>query len=108
MLRELKLFRTLLDQSNDAIEVTDPQTLRFLDVNERACVELGYTREELLTMTVFDIDPGVTPTLVARVGEELRKSGSVSVEGVHRRKDGTSFPVEVSLKRVLFNREYAG
>src|ERR1700716_1469201 len=40
MVRELTLFRTLLDQSNDAIEVVDPETLRFLDVNERACVEL--------------------------------------------------------------------
>src|SRR3979490_1230096 len=34
MLRELTLFRTLLDQSNDVIEVIDPETLRFLDVNE--------------------------------------------------------------------------
>src|SRR5271170_5608430 len=42
LLHELTLFRTLLDQTNDAIEVIDPETLRFLDVNERACAELGY------------------------------------------------------------------
>jgi len=41
ILHELTLFRTLLDQSNDAIEVIDTETLRFLDVNEKACVELG-------------------------------------------------------------------
>jgi len=55
-IRELKLFRTLVDQTNDAIEVVDPETMRFLDVNEKACSELGYSREELLSMGVFDID----------------------------------------------------
>src|ERR1035437_6952922 len=59
-LQGLTLFRTLLDQSNDAILVTDPETLRFLDSNERAWTELGYSREELLWMTVFDIDPYIT------------------------------------------------
>src|SRR6266436_7184637 len=59
MLHELTLFRTLLDQSNDAIQVVDPETLRFLDVNERACLQLGYSREELLSMTVFDIDRNI-------------------------------------------------
>ena len=38
---ELKLFRTLVDQCNDAIEVVDPETLRFLDANERACSGAG-------------------------------------------------------------------
>ena len=41
------MFRTLVDQSNDAIKVVDPETLRFLDVNEKACSALGYSREEL-------------------------------------------------------------
>jgi PAS domain-containing protein len=33
----LRLFRALIDQSNDAVEVVDPETLRFLDVNDKAC-----------------------------------------------------------------------
>jgi PAS domain S-box-containing protein len=37
----LELFRSLIDQSNDAVEVVDPETLRFLDVNEKACKDLG-------------------------------------------------------------------
>lgn len=43
LIHDLTLFRTLLDQSDDAIEVVDPETLRFLDVNGRACVEVGYS-----------------------------------------------------------------
>jgi len=105
-LRELLLFRTLLDHSNDGIEVVDPETLRLLDVNEMECAQLGYSRQELLSMTIFDIDQKLTGDTVARVDEQLRENGFVILEGVHRRKDGTLFPVEVNLKRVLLGREY--
>jgi PAS domain S-box-containing protein len=106
LLHDLTLFRTLLDHSNDAIEVVDPETLRLLDVNERECVDLGYCREELLTMTVYDIDPRVDESMLARLLPELRASGFVMMESVHRRKDGTTFPVEVNIRRVLLEREY--
>jgi formate hydrogenlyase transcriptional activator len=105
-IRELKLFRTLVDQSNDAIEVVDPETLRFLDANEKACSELGYRREELLALGVFDIDPEVTESSVVKIKEELRKSGSLMIETIHRRKDGSTFPVEVSMRQVGLERDY--
>ncbi len=105
-IRELKLFRTLVDQCNDAMEVVDPETLRLLDVNEKACSALGYSREELLSLRVFDIDPMVTAASVARVIEQLKKCGSAVFESVHRRKEGSTFPVEVSLRRVQLDREY--
>jgi formate hydrogenlyase transcriptional activator len=105
-IRELKLFRTLVDQSNDAIEVVDPETLRFLDVNEKACTELGYSREELLSMGVFDIDPTVTEASAGKAIEALRKLGFVVREGLHRRKDGSTFPVEISAREVHLERDY--
>jgi PAS domain S-box-containing protein len=105
-IRELKLFRTLVDHCNDAIEVVDPETLRFLDVNEKACSELGYSREELLSMRVFDIDPVVTEASAAKALEKLRNSGSLVMDSLHRRKDGITFPVEVSMKRVQLERDY--
>ena len=105
-IRELKLFRTLLDQSNDAIKVIDPETLRFLDVNERACSELGYRREEMLSLKVFDIDPAVTESSVEKIKQELRELGSFMMETVHRRKDGSTFPVEVSMRQVELDRDY--
>jgi PAS domain-containing protein len=69
---DLKLFRTLIDNSNDAVEVVDPATLRFLDVHEKACKDLGYTREELLALTEYDIDRDVrgltsVPLLIPKV-----------------------------------------
>jgi PAS domain S-box-containing protein len=104
--RELKLFRALIDRSNDAIEVLEPQTLRFLDINEKACLDLGYSRKELLSLTVFDIDPTLDQSSLARLREELQKSGSVIREAIHRRKDGSTFPVEVNIKHVQLDQGY--
>jgi len=106
IITEQKLFRALIDQSNDGIEVVEPKTLRFLDTNQKACSELGYNREELLSMTLWDINPVITETSIAEMREELRRSGSLVIETLHRRKDGITFPVEVSMKRVLLDREY--
>jgi PAS domain S-box-containing protein len=105
-IRELKLFRTLVDQSNDAIKVVDPETLRFLDANEKACTELGYSREEFLSLGVFDIDPEATESAVAKIREELRESGFIVAERLHRRKDGSTLPVEISMRRVRLERDY--
>ena len=107
MFQELTLFRTLLDQSNDAIEVLDPETMRLLDVNGRACLELGYSREELLSMTVFDIDPLFDKGARAQMVAKLRESGSAIIESAHRRKDGTTFPVEMNLRIVQLDRGYS-
>jgi PAS domain S-box-containing protein len=106
LVRGLRLFRTLLDHSNDAIEVVEPRTLRLLDVNEKSCVELGYTRDELLSMTVFDIDPELTPDMLKNTVDQLFQHGFATLERTHRRKDGAIFPVEVNVRRVLLDKEY--
>lgn len=102
----LHLFRSLLDQSRDGIEVIEPESGRFLDVNEAGCRELGYTREELLEMRVSDINPAVTPSLWAKHVARVRARGALSGKGRHRRKDGTEFPVEFNTAWVRLDREY--
>ena len=68
----LRLFRKLIDESTDAIEVVDPETLRFLDVNDKCCRDLGYTRDELLSLKIFDIDPTVDGSLRGKNCETTR------------------------------------
>ena len=104
--RSLSLFRALIDQSSDAVEVVDPETLRFLDVNDQACKDLGYEREELLSMKVSDIDLAVDEACRTTVIEKLLNCGSMVKEAIHRRKDGSCFPVETSLKYVSLDRDY--
>ena len=102
----LRLFRTLVDNSIDAFEVIDPATGRILDASKIDCAELGYTREELLKLTVFDLDPTVNPADWPKHMEQIRRSGSLRTPGLHRRKDGRTFPVELSVKWVQLDREY--
>jgi two-component system cell cycle sensor histidine kinase/response regulator CckA len=102
----LLLFRSLIDHANDAIEVLDPETLRFLDVNETACRLHGYSREEYLSLTLQDISPDLrdvpSPELLARLLAKRRGP----FESRHQRKDGKIFPVEITVNLVEVDRNY--
>jgi PAS domain S-box-containing protein len=103
----LKLFRTLMDRSPDAIEVIDPETGRFLDFNETSCRRLGYTREEMLKLSIPDVlDTGDVPFSMQANLEESRRAGARTIESRHRRKDGSSFPIEINTQYVELDRPY--
>jgi PAS domain S-box-containing protein len=103
----LKLFRTLLDHVTDSIEVIDPVTGRFIDGNEKAWWNLGYTRDELFSLTVSDIDPLATSSIFQQRVSLLRDTGIPAVfECIHLRKDGTTFPVEINARLIRQGNEY--
>ncbi|MBF0292719.1 MAG: PAS domain S-box protein [Nitrospinae bacterium] len=96
-----QLFKDVINQSSDAIFIIDVATSRFIDVSEKACASLGYTREELLTMGVIDIENGLpSKSDWDDHIKELKKQGVMLLEGEHRRSDGGVFPVEVNVKIV--------
>ncbi|MBI3930282.1 MAG: PAS domain S-box protein [Armatimonadetes bacterium] len=88
-------YRRLFATVSDAIVLFDSDNLRFLDVNDAAVAAYGYSREELLRMTVLDVsaEPEQTRTSVrlAATGELAR----IPLR-FHLRKDGSAFPVEIS------------
>ena len=104
--RRLKLFRTLIDNSNDEVFVVDAGTLSVLDVNERACLDLRYTREQLLTMRVPDIAVNTDEKRIQRIHDELRATGKIVFEAEFRRSDGSCYPNEVSVSLVQADRPY--
>ena len=104
--QKLLLFRSLLDRTNDMIQVVDPVTGRFLDVNEACCTQLGYSRDEMLALRVVDVDTTLGAAGFTRSIETLRRTGIFMRESVHRRKEGTLIPVEVSVSFVRAEREY--
>lgn len=106
-LESLRLFRALVDQSSDAFEVIDLNSNRFIDINEQECRELGYSRAELLTMGVADVDPTIDPPTWAAFANRLRVAGQITGEGIHRRKDGSTFPIEYNARFVRLDRDYA-
>jgi len=88
-------YRALLNQAADAFFLHDLGG-RIIDVNQRACDSLGYSRDELLTMTVADIDETTSAQEIGNsYWQKLLPDWPVTVEMVHRRKDGMTYPVEV-------------
>ena len=94
-------FRKVLDQSGESILVVDPYSGRILDVNETATQTLGYGRDELLEMSLGSIEVGVELTSTESwqqwVDGFRSEREAKYVEGAHRRKDGSWFPVESSV-----------
>lgn len=93
---EDRLQRTqyAVDHAADQIFVIDKNG-HFLDVNEAACRRLGYTKEELLTMAVADIDPDCPREVWDICWTELRQSEQLRLERRHRSKSGEVYPIEV-------------
>ncbi len=98
--RSESVLSAIFHHANDAIFLhgLDEHGMpgRFLEVNRLACQRLGYSREELLTMSPRDIDATADAARVPRIMERLRRSGAISFEGAHQAADGHAIPVEVS------------
>ena len=95
--RSAERFHTLFKQASDAFFIHDFSGGKILDANECAFKNLGYTRDELLELNVSDIEISHTPETIVEICTRAEKGSPVIVEGVHRRKDGSTFPVEISL-----------
>ncbi len=100
-------YRALFTQSIQAIYLHDLDG-RIVDVNQVACLQSGFMREELLRRTVFDNHPQ-TPGVLFMSRETILalwrawpEGQRHLVEGVHVRKDGTSYPVEISTGSIAY------
>ena len=89
-------LRRLIEQAADAFFVHDLQG-NLIEVNGQACASLGYNREELLSMKVSDIERNLEPGGFESLWGNVLSGGPVTIEGLHWRKDGTEFPVEVRI-----------
>ncbi|HJS18919.1 MAG TPA: PAS domain S-box protein [Anaerolineales bacterium] len=102
---ELLQFRKVMDESSDALYLVDPETGRYIDFNKSAYERLGYSREELSQMSVIEVAEHLQNLQHWRKRVSLvRKSGELIFESVYRRKDGTSFPVEVSARMLAYGQ----
>lgn len=102
---ELLQFRKVMDESNDAIYMINPETGRYIDFNKRAYESLGYTSEELRQLGITDISEHTKNLSVWQQRVELvREKGELVYETIYRRKDGSALPAEVSAQML----EYGG
>ncbi|GAB6172807.1 hypothetical protein JCM15765_22850 [Paradesulfitobacterium aromaticivorans] len=97
---QAKLYQWIFENSLHEIYLFQPETLNFMAVNRGARENLGYTSEELSTMTPLDIKPEFDRQSFRKLLEPLIRGEQeqISFNTVHRRKDGSLYPVEVNLQ----------
>ncbi len=108
--QRMALLERAIDASIDAFFLVDRKA-RFRYVNATACRTLGYTREELLGMTVLDIDPDISPDALEDMIQNAFSGGVFFgelpiMERRHRTKAGHIFPVQLSTSLVEFQGEH--
>jgi two-component system sensor histidine kinase DevS len=96
---QMRRVLSALDAAEDALFVMDHDSLRFRYVNDGACRQLGYDRDELVGMTPMHVNPAMSVEEVRLAVDQVGgDQGSPRIyQTVHRRRDGTDVPVEVTL-----------
>ena len=87
-------FRAFVDHASDAFFLLD-EDWTVLDVNQQACIGLGYSRQELIGKHKSDFDAALDEPSIRHLQQRMVAGEAITFETRHRRKDGSSFPVEV-------------
>ena len=104
--QRMQLMEFSVDQMTDSALWID-EDAQIIFANDATCRNLGYTHDELLGMSVFDVDPGMTPELWPAHWEELKRERTLTFEARHLRKDGSIVPVEVNVNLLKgYEQEY--
>ena len=101
----LLLTQFSVDRASDNLFWLDDHA-RIIYANESACRCLGYTKEEMLSMTIHQVDPDFPPEAWIPHIEGLKKKGSLTFESRHKRKDGSLFPVEITGNYIEYNGRF--
>jgi diguanylate cyclase (GGDEF)-like protein/PAS domain S-box-containing protein len=98
----------LLEQLDDAIYIIESVSGRILEINEKACEMLGYSRDELCGMMVWEVSEAVeNESSWRRRQTNLKIQGTMTASTLHRKKDGKLLPVEVNSKYLRYeNKDY--
>jgi len=104
---ELRLTQFSVEHAADGVFWMDAQG-RIIRVNEAACRSLGRSREELLSLSIPDIDPDFPKEAWEAFWEKIKLCGAMAFETQHRTKEGWVFPVAITANYFEFNgKEYA-
>ncbi len=99
----LKRYQVLFEHARDVILIFRRDG-RIIEANDAAVRSYGYTRDELLTMSIYDLRAPASKSLLKDQINQA-ETRDILYETLHKRKDGTIFPVEVSLQATIFDDE---
>lgn len=94
--QQIEMLGFALNKASDAIFLLEENSIRFAYVNDNACRSLRYSREELMQLSLTDIDPDIDAEALRQMGLKTSFDKSQIFETRHKTKDGFIFPVEVT------------
>jgi PAS domain S-box-containing protein len=97
----LPITQISINKAGDAVFWIDRYGKLFY-VNDAACLALGYTRDELLSLTIHDINPDLPPEIWPDYWDQIQEFGSFTLDSRHRTKTGNIFPVEVTVNSLMY------
>ena len=89
-------YSILAENAADGLFIHDDQGV-IIEINQSALTNLGYAAEQLTSLDIFDIDVGVTKQVLLATWMACEPDNAVSIDSVQRRKDGSTFSVEVRI-----------
>ncbi|MGE0255348.1 MAG: PAS domain S-box protein [Alphaproteobacteria bacterium] len=98
----LEFTQNTVDNAADPIYWVRLDSGAIIYANHAASRTLGYSRDDLVTMTLGEIDPYATPEVMAAARDTLRRDGSAMFETRHRRNDGTLIDIDITIIREIF------
>ncbi|GAB6069926.1 hypothetical protein JCM30760_10230 [Thiomicrorhabdus hydrogeniphila] len=93
----------LIRVAHQELYIVDFETDQYLYANESASLNTGYSNEEIMEFTVFDLNPQLTEEMVQAYKASGDKVNRMSTLSVHNRKDGSTYPVHATIQRVTYN-----
>jgi len=92
-----EVYPGIINLAWEAILLIDSSSGKIIDANMKSCERLAYTREELLQLSVSDIDTVYDSKKLNELVNAIGNGKSTIIETIHKRKDGSTFPVEISI-----------
>ncbi|MGD1951072.1 MAG: PAS domain S-box protein [Leptolyngbyaceae cyanobacterium] len=102
--KALSITQSAVDFAADCIFLARADA-SFHYVNNTACDKLGYSKKELASMKVWDINPAISPKNWLDAWQVLKQQKTFTTESQHRTKDGTIYPIEINTKYLIFDGE---
>ena len=106
---QLENLSRIFEKSLNEIYIFRSDTFKFIDANPAALNNLGYSKSELIELTPLDIKPRLTPDDFKEIVKPVitNQQPKAVFETIHKRKDGSEYPVEVHLQKVMYSNKEA-
>jgi two-component system sensor histidine kinase/response regulator len=92
------LYTTIIEQASEAITLIDPESLRFLEINDAAVRQTGYSNEELQQMYLYQLLPGKNESAVKSMLANIVKQGFATLESTMLHKDNQNIEAQLNFK----------